>query len=416
MKKIVSLLLALMLVVFSVSALAEAKTVTFKANIDSEQLTSLAPMLNIDSTTQGMITPVAAIVNALSFRIVATDTAGEIDIDLNNGQRLVAIGGTLNDSGVVLGCSLVPSYLFTISPETLQQLVQQVMEQIPGGGAGMDIDALTEAVGGYVQKFTEALGKAITPGTAESVTLEVEGYTFDTKTPMNVDVMAIAEAVKTLVSDLVHDQNIAGMIQATGQSFNPDEVVEQISQGMTAENMPDVTVDVYTSSKDGNIFYAESTGTFKDPSAPALRLTIFGDGQGTVKAHLYVTDQSESVEIALTITQNSFALELIAAQGYAALRADVRDDGATIGVYFMNQVKALLTLDVTVADGGAVSLDLNTANKTTISIEDMQNGNVDESVQQGLMNELQNNAMGLLGPIMTAIPEASSLITMLMSR
>ena len=71
---------------------------------------------------------------------------------------------------------------------------------------------------------------------------------------------------------------------------------------------------------------------------------------------------------------------------------------------------------VAVTDGGEISLDLNTANKTTISFEDLQNNNVDPTIQQGLQNELQTNVMGLLAPIMTAVPEASSLITMLMSR
>ena len=413
MKKFLSLMLALMMMLFSVSALADAKTVTIQANIDKDQLATVAPMFNIPSDAQGAVDAIVALVNGLCIKIVATDNAGEIDIDLAAGDHLVAIGGGLDGNNIVVGSDLLPSYLFSLSEEFIQQMMQQIMAKLPNGGQGLDIEALMQTLTQYVGKFVASAQAAIIPGTPETVAYEVEGYTFDTKTPTDVDVMALAEALKTLVSDVLHDETIAQVLQALGQNVDPDQVVSQMEAGMDPETAPAVKVDVYSSTADSSISYVfGQIFPKKDSETPVANFSVLGTGNGA-KAMLDLLEQG--VRINADVGADHFRIQAEGNGAFMALEAKIGASGAQIAFYLMNQTKALLTLNVSVADGGEMTLNLDPASKTVISIEDIQANKVDQTVVQGLRQELMSGIFPLVTKLMQAVPEASPLLQQLMS-
>ena len=411
MKKILALMLALMMMLFSVSALAGTQTVTVNATVNKDMLTSVAPMLGmqLDNSAQAVI----SLINALTIKIVASDNAGELDLDLRDGQHLIAIGGAMADNGLVIGSDLFPSYLFTISQEYLGQMMQQFMSQLPGGGQNIDMEAIANRFYGYIGKFSMTFQTAVTPGTAETGSFEFEGFTFDTKTPMNVDVKALAEAEKTLVSDILHDEFVGEMLKTSGQNVDVEQIIQQNNQYMSEEYLPDVTVDVYTSTANADIFYVESLATYKGQTDPAYRFTMLnmGDGEGTVK--FYVLEQG--ITISVIYGQNGFLLEIEGNGAYMGLKMTVNGSGALIEVFFMDKTNAVVTLEISVAQGGTFLVNTDQAGKTVIPIEDLQNNTVDQTVQQGFMQELQTNGMPLIMKLMTAVPEAATLIQGAMS-
>ena len=410
MKKLFALMLALMMMLFSISALAETKTVTIKATVDKDMLSQYGSLFGLRDRDATTVNAAVALVNALTIKIIAAENDGELAIDLRDGSHLVSIAGGINDNGAVIGSDLIPSYLMTISQEYIEQMMQQFMQQMPGDLQNMDVEALMNKLYGYVGKFIASMGQAITPGTAEAVTFNVEGYTFDTKTPYNVDVKAIAEAEKTLVSDLMRDETIAQALSSFGQGFNPEEVIQQNAQAMSEEHLPDVTVDVYTNSSNAGIFYAESLATYKGQEKASFRFTMLNKDEGNGKMTFYILDQG--IEIGLAYSPDSFLFDVTGNGAYMGLT--VAGNGGVLEFYFMDQTRALGKVEIAVENGGAVSVDLNTANKTVISMEDIQNNKVDQTVQQGLMNEIQSNGMGMIMKLMSAVPEASSLIQSVM--
>lgn len=410
MKKIFALMLALVMMLFSVSALADAKTVTIQTTVDKDQLTAVAPALGLPESQMNAVNGVASLLNALVIKIVAAENAGELDLDLKDGTHLLYIGGAATENGIAAGTDVLPSYLLTVSQEDIQKLVEQIMAQLPGGGQGLDINAVTQALVQYVSKFAASLQAAIVPGAEENGTYEFEGYTFDTKVPMNVDVVAIAEAVKTLVSDLVHDETIGGLLKSFGQNFDPDQIVAQME--INPDQAPEVKVDSYSNSTNSGIGYLEGEIIPKGMDKAAMTFCVLS-ANGAVKAVCNVVEQG--ITITLTGEGNTFALEVTGNGAYAAVKASASETGAVIGVYFMNTDAPILKLEIAVADGGEMKADLNPEGKTVLTLEQLQKGELEQSVQEALIQEAQTKLITLVMQLMTAVPEAGALIQGAMS-
>ena len=411
MKKILALILALMMMLFSVSALAGTQTVTVNATVNKDMLTTYGSMFGLPN--DNTVGAVVSLINALSIKIVASDNAGELDLDLRDGQHLIAIGGAMADNGIVIGSDLFPSYLFSISQDYINQMMQQFMAQLPGGGQNIDIEGIMNRFYGYIGKFAMVFQTAVVPGAAETGSFEFEGFTFDTKTPMDVDEKALADAVQTLLSDILHDEFIADILKTSGQNVDVEETLRQSAEAMSEEHLPDVTVDVYTSTANSDIFYTESVATYKGQTSPSYRFTMLnkGSGEGTMK--FYVLEQG--ITITVTYSPNGFLLEMEGNGAYIGLKGTVNGSGAVIELFFMDKANALVTLEISVAEGGTFLVNTDQAGKTVLPIEDLQNNTVDQTVQQGFMQELQTNGMPLIFKLMTAVPEAATLIQGAMS-
>ena len=408
MKKLVSLLLALMLALFSVSALADQK-VTVDFNLDKELATAVASMSG-SSEVSGAIDSVVGLVNAIQLNVVVGDNGAELSLDLENGGHLATVGCVANESGLVVGSDVIPSYLLTVSPETIQQLVQQLTAQMPNL-QNLDLNALMNSLGQYVGKFTTALQGAIVPGTPETVTFAAEGYNFDTKTPVDVNIKAILEAAKTLVADVTNDAAIASVLQTIDQNGDVRQSLQQFQEMNLDElSMPDLKVDMYTSTADTGIFYLDGSAAPQGQD-PAFLFNLLGYGDGG-KLTLTVPEGNQTITV--SFGSNGFALEVNANGMYAALKGEIKADGLKLDVYFINTEKALATVDITVSNNGSMTLDLNPANKTVISVEDLQANKVDQTVMQGLAQEAQQKAISAMMALMAAVPEAGSLLTTIM--
>lgn len=416
MKKFISLMLALLMLVFSASALAEAKTVTVQLTADPEVTQNVAMILGARQSDLGSVNAVVALVNALGFKVVAEDNAAQLDITVKD-QQLVSLGGVLTDDGVLIGSDLFPSFLFSLSKSTIEDLVKQMMANMPGGG-NMDMEAVLGKAAEYVVPFITSVQGAVTAGEPEAVEFEAEGIVFDTKTPQNVDVNAIAEAEKKLVSDLLTDETIAEMLKAFSKDFDAEQAIQQNNEAMSEEHLPNVTVNVYTSSANGNVFFAESEATYKEDTEPSYRFTMLNKGDGTGTVCFYVL--KEGLTFTVAYNPKGFMLEVEGNGAYFGLKMNIEQAGTntdvTTEIYFMNKEKALATVVISVRDGGEITLNLDPAGKQVMAIEDMQNDKIDPSVTSAFASEIQGKIIPLASVLLTAVPEAAPLLQLIMGR
>ena len=400
MKKLFALMLALVMMLTATCALAETVTLSFK--VDTNVTSMLFP--SYDSVFQ--------LLNKLGIKVSTAGNAAQVDLSVGETTAL-SIGGKA-ESDILIGCSLIPSYLIKITEED----VKNMMSQIPGMGGGeggfdpQAFAALGEKISGYIMKVAPTFQTAMQPGAPESGSWEFEGYTFDTKQPIIVDTKAIGEAVKTLVTDLMSDEEIVSLVGSFGGSINPQEIIAQVSEAMSEEHMPDVTVDVYMNSADPSVSYAKSEATYKGASEPSYTFWMLQKADGSMNMEFFMKDQNATIALAYN-PQGSILVEYKGdeSQGqYAAIGLTMTSaTGGQLDIYIgMKQPVASVLFNVEMGDG-VITLDLNEEGKTVLGIADLQGEN-SEAIMQGLQTELMTN----VGPLF-AIPEIASLIGTLTS-
>ena len=406
MKKLFALMLALVMMLTATFALADTVTIGFK--VDTEILSGALTSYGMPEEQVSQMAPLFDLLNKLGLKVTTAGNAAQLDLSIGETTAL-SIGGKA-ETDILIGTNLLPSYLFKITEEDMKAL----LSQIPGfGGEGgfnpEAFQALGEKISGYVMKVLPTFQTALQPGEIESGSWEFEGYTFDVKQPIIVDTKAIGEAVKTLVNDLMSDEEIASLLGSFGGSIDPQEIIANINEAMSEEHMPDVTVEVYQSTANPAISYAKSEATYKGADAPSYTFWMLGKEDGSMYMELFVADGN--VTIALTYNpQGSILLELKGdeAQGqYAALAFTMTSaTGGQLDIcLFSRQPMLSILFNVEMGDG-EITLDLNEEGKTVLGLADLQ-GEKAEEYTQGLQQELLTNAMPLM-----AIPELAQVLAL----
>lgn len=397
MKKMLALLLAAVMALAGVSAAAEepaapAQGVYLKVTVDSEAAKNLLPAFGVPEEQTAQIDPILAVVNALGIELIS-DTAGiQADLDLN-GTKIISLGGAVDEKGITVAGSLFPNHLLTLSWDTLTEMMKQYMPAATGeesaeGGEGTDFTAAFASLGEYVTEFSGTVAGATTPGEPETGSFEFDGLTFDTKTPQNVDVKAMAEAAKTLMEKMLKDPAMQGMLQNT-PGFDPDEALKGFEEAMAEENLPDVTVDVYTNSDGSEQYYAVSEATYKGAEAPSYRyIQLYkGSGIGTFGFHAFDMGLIIGAEYAPDGFRADFTMG-----GEMQFALDVKTGGEALfsaDVFIMDMEKPALNIRMTASEAPARSLSLDAEGKTVLPFENLMGENAGEafqSLQEDFMN------------------------------
>ena len=412
MKKIISLILAAVMMLAclpavaeesaaaqSASAAAAATTVNVKLAVDKGELKAVLTQTGTPEEQLASIEPVLDLLNALTVKAVIAD-GFQLDLILGETTAL-SLGGAVNENGLLIGSSMIPSYLINITAEQLQGMMQQFMPMLSGGEGGeggLDMNAIGEAVSKYMEEFMGAFQTAVVPGEAETGSWEFEGVTFDTKTPVDIDEMALAEAVKKLVNDLLNDEAIKGAL-ANIPNFDAEEILKSLDETLSEEHVPEVKAEMYASSADGST-YMVSEATYKDQEAPAYTFAMLNAG-GVMK--MTITMEEKGVALVITTAQDGFLLEMLQGEAYMGLRVAIAEDGFVLTV-LSEPEKAALTVTVTVEQGGELTLSLDPEGRTVVTMEDLQGENA-EKIGQGVAVEAQMGLMKLM-----AIPEIAQMV------
>ena len=425
MKKLLALIVALMMALTCLSALAD--TVVTKVTVDRDVAKELLPGFGVPEEQLGMIDAVLAVVNALDVRVTSVADGAQIDIGLNDADAL-SLGFAADDAGATIVSTLFPNYALTIQNETIAQMMEQFMANMPdggeGGAGGFDMAAMQEVFGGHIQKWMEACASAGQPGEPVPGEYEFEGLTFDTMVPVTVDMATITQATETLLNDLLADPAAMGMIkgmaqgmaQNSGEALNEETFEADFKAGFEEwmSHFPDtVTAEVYTNEGDETgAFYMYAESAYEGEAEPFFTADMLYTDEQHMTMGYQMTIEDQTTEAGFSLDGSNMSMYFTMADVFFGLNITVDGAETIFDVYFMNTEQPLLSVSVEITEDGDRTLPVDAEGKTVLAIEDiMANGNGEAA--QGLYADIQTNGLGaLMSVAMQQVPELGTLMGM----
>lgn len=428
MKKLLALMLSLMLALTGAAAFAEATssavTITNDFSIDREAAKALMPSLGIDDDNAEVFNAIVALLDAVGEEIVIADNGVQYDLNLN-GQTALTIAGEQAGDGIVIGSTLFPNYSLTMSFDTINNMLQSLVPAVPesdNGLPGVDINALSEAVAGYVNEFLGTAMTALEFGEPETGVYETDAATFNTMTPLTVDVPAMAEALQKLMEQLESDETVGAALQAmqaTGMNVDPTPADENGKIDM--DNLPAVTAAIYSNTYEDD--------TVDGNTYVAVDVTPAGATEPATLVDVAVIDAVVTVSVEVPAEQNAFAVTVVPNDTGAAIRMDYNSPKnycgldltveaadalkVTLNGYYQDEQKPMFTDVMNITMDGERTMTVADSAKTTLAIEDLMADEEGELISGLAMDALMNGLGGVISVATEAVPEASSLIGMI---
>lgn len=428
MKKTLALIIALVMALSCTLALAEENsaafpgiTITGELDIDRAAASQHLEMFGLEDDALETANGIVALLDSLNEKTVITADGLQYELGLN-GNDVLSLGGSLNENGLVIVSSLIPSYALTVSMETISGVLEMAMSFMSSsneeGELPFDVNAVAQAVSGYIDPFVQKINASIAVGETEVGEFEYEGHKFNAKTAVNVDTKAISEAVNTLVDQLNKDETVQAALKAmegAGVSVNmPEEPLD-----LESEDAPNVEVYIYT--------YVDEAGNASDEVYVLVTVTPQDDPEAGTFVHTLVMgrDAIVTVEIPAETTTLRFTKQEERDDGGLAMSLEVNARGMYVAgavdlsfadtihcvfdAYFLNQAKPLATATIDIALNGELTMDVTGKGKEIVAIEDLMSGDEAASnAASGLMMDLLLNGLGgMMGAISENVPELS---------
>ena len=400
MKKILALALVLAMMLCSVSALAENTeegfTVLAEVNVNEDFFASLlaSKIGSVDEENMTIATNALKLINNLALGVSVGNNGGELDVVLNDAL-LAAIGLTATeDGGLALISDLVPNTVVIASPELIQQVMAMLQQQLSGlSGMSLDPEALAAAIMPHVQQLIDAFMDKI--GEPENGLFTVDGYLFETKVPVNMNVKELALAILECVNGVMNEAEVQGLIgqiaSMTGSYINLDmSAIEDAIADVEAtpeDQLPDMELALYEGSAGEYIVLdlvrePESITLHFGAVNDVLILNLAAMDQVNVHGELTVDGDSGSVNGRIDVTAQGqyIGLELLAGPQDSLYAVE-------LNLYFMDQENALAGLKFTVAPFAVFNLDFDLEGKSPIAVESLINE--DSEALNALLMDLQ---------------------------
>ena len=434
MKKLLALMLALMLVLSGL-ALAEQPaqqpaeptplTISSRLEINRDAAKDLMTAAGMPEEQIALYDTIMGIVNTATENLVIADGGFEYAINLNDNP-LLSLAGEADDKGIAFNCSLVPSYVFTMSADSILNMAQEMAKNAEAEAKkeaeklqGIDVNALTEALGGYFTEYIATFVSAVSFGDAQSGEFNVDDGQFNCMIPMNVDLVTLAKATNTLTEQLTTDPTIAAAMKATN-SQQPEPL------NIPTEGLPTVMANMYVNvgengePEDGN--YIVCNIIPQDVETPSVVIKRYMDSEG-----LWCTVDVPEVNCNISYDQknlydgNGFAARVDINFGEMYMGANVLgemsgdDTVVTSKLYYLDNVTPIATDYCTISPTGERTIAVRDDKKTVVAVEDLQDSKKAESLGNQLAMDLMINGLGgALNALTESTPEAAELINMLM--
>lgn len=439
MKKVCSLIVALLLAVCCFGASAETVTVT--AHIDENMLASLLAGAVPPEQNDALMSTVTAFMDALSIKTVAAqDTGAQVDIQLN-GQAVatVSVGG--QGDQLVIVSDLFPNYVITVTQEEMQAIVQAAGASVAGsavigtiGGADGPTSIFTTTASGpvlqvngqavteeQIDAYVESLLTKLQSRVGEAVPGEYtfEDVTFQVMAPINMTVGDVLNGMLAVLKDVAPDSEITKSLS--------DMIADTLPETMAAPIDIKIYTDADAEGNSGDSCYLTASVTINDGA-------IFSSALITnEKIHLNVAvgeadlRNADAVMAAAQDGQSSNAVVLDMTimpgvdEGSIATMTGLYNGGLYIGLGmdfgqtptpWMNMALnfpvpglQLLAVNTVFDDGGEITMPASTEGKTAISLTTLTDGTDAEALNAFSADVLQNGVAGLQTKVQTVMPD-----------
>ena len=408
MKKLLALLLVFVLALTAclTTAVAETRSVLSETDVDRDVLAlGLAAMGKNEAFILKADT-LAAVVTEASTRFTLDDTGFQWDLMLG-GKDILPVAGEMDDEddNFILGSNLIPNYVFTFSNEEMGKLFtaatdRKTREQTKALSR-IDLEALGRAVNPHIDDFIAAVTAAFKPGEAQQGEYVKNGVSYNTMWPIEVDTVAIAEALNQLEQDLLADPTVAVTIAQFG------ELKQAAEAAIDPAKAPEVRLESYMNvdasgnpGSDSDTYFTVTPAGKKDP---AMTGDVVSDGENVT-----ATVEAPAANIKLVL-QGKLGVEgkpgsinkadLYVKDKYFGLVVEGDEQTSETSIYFVDPQNKLVSQRDTVSNDGERTFDLTKG--TPVTSADMK----DEKTKSAVSMDAMMGLAGIYSAASEALPE-----------
>jgi len=448
MKKLIALLMAMMMVFSCASVLAEETTevqlpaievpnFTFTSNLDLDeaQVAALLPAMGLPEEAAGMVQMLLPLLNGFSEKLVFADMGLQYDLSMK-GQEVLSLVAEATESGFALGTNLLPSYVLTIQNATIQNLMEQFMQQTQENAGKLDMDLMQKAAEklvGYAMEMTgvyQSLVSISEPVKGEYADL-IEGVVFTGESDLTVDTKGMMDAMKQFTAKVLGDEDIKAAIDSIaamipGASFDPAQIPSEM-ESTEGEVIPEVAGKIYTIIDDEGNQIAPNTYVM-------VSADVKEHPEGNTNTYVYVAEnsldiqvevpaQNVSVEVYGELIENGIAANIaVSAEGVdaeLALTAAASDTGMKLdaALYMGEAENPLAVCSVDFAMGGERTKKAFDGEKTELPLEGLMDAENAANVSGALVMDLLGNGLAnVLNNIKTVMPEQGAMLEQIVNQ
>ena len=420
-------------------------TVDTTLNVDVAAVKNILKMFGMPAFRINRILPFLQLASDLEVKTTIADGGVQVDIIIDD-QIAISSAGEATENGITVGSTLFPKHIVTVSPEAIMEMMkQQGMASMPadlieGEGAEEDETASEDAGEGaaedeagsedagddaaaenalsvYFDRMMESFMSNAVPGEPETGEYEFEGFTFDTKTPINVDAKAMAADECEIVNEMLDDAAVLEMVnpfipllQAYGLSI--DDIKKINEDFMADEHIPNVTATIYSSSDDEELIYYVNEATHDGQEDPYQHITLLFEDS----SHAHFNMSIPEVQIAADVEFDGNKLDASFDIGgmYVGFKVSVgeEDDPTTnVELYFLDTSKPFATVTITILPEGERTLSLDLEGKKVTALEEaFTNIFVLEDLASEIVSNWMNTVMNIISKKIPGIDDIFSSI------
>ena len=420
-------------------------TVDTTLNVDVAAVKNILKMFGMPAFRINRILPFLELASDLEVKTVIADGGVQVDIIIDD-QIAISSAGEATENGITVGSTLFPKHIVTVSPEAIMEMMkQQGMASMPAdsiesegaeadeagsedsGEVAAEDEAASEDSGEdaaaenaltvYFERMMESFTSNAVPGEPETGEYEFEGFTFDTRTPINVDAKAMAADECEIVNEMLDDAAVLEMVnpfipllQAYGLSI--DDIKKINEDFMADEHIPNVTSEIYSNSEDEELIYYVNEATHDGQEDPYQHITLLFEDSSHAHFNMSVPEAQLTADV--KFDGNTMDASFDIGGMYVGFKVSVgeEDDPTTnVELYFLDTSKPFATVTITILPEGERTLSLDLEGKKVTALEEaFTNIFVLEDLASEIVSNWMNTVMNIISKKIPGIDDIFSSI------
>ena len=406
-------------------------TVDTTLNVDVAAVKNILKMFGMPAFRINRILPFLELASDLEVKAVIADGGVQVDIIIDD-QIAISSAGEATENGIIVGSTLFPKHIVTVSPEAIMEMMkQQGMASMPAdsiesegaeadeagsedsGEVAAEDEAASEDSGEdaaaenaltvYFERMMESFTSNAVPGEPETGEYEFEGFTFDTRTPINVDAKAMAADECEIVNEMLDDAAVLEMVnpfipllQAYGLSIDDFKKINE--DFMADEHIPNVTSVIYSNSEDEELIYYVNEATHDGQEDPYQHTTLLFEDSSHAHFSMSVPEVQLAADVKFDGNTMDASFDIGGMYvGFKVTAGEEDDPTTTVELYFLDTSKPLASATITILPEGERTLSLDLEGKKVTALEEaFTNIFVLEDLASEIVSNWMNTVMNII--------------------
>ncbi len=437
MKKILSCVVAMMLVLSSVLALAEAPNpgsmvLSSFVHVDPNVANEVLDALKIEDENRKIVEPALAVINAANEKLTIAENGIDYRFFLNDTE-LLSLAGGMNEEGLILTSSLIPGNALTLSKKTIEvaaAAANLLCEMAASLNTKENLETAVQkdyqVFSPYIEKFLNEIPSALLFGKVEKGDYQILDHSYNTMMPISIDAQILTNAWTSMISEMKNDENVMNLLNILNVSV---EEIENI--GGIADILPSIHFSVFAVTDASGAETAPdkclSVSIIQPDQENALVTLNLCVAENLFDAEFYTQANEEGNGISAAVSFIPYNERTNAGGGALALDVDGKyfavtsavapdDNGSAVvlsdAIYVLNSETPLITSATRIEAGEVQKLDLSLGELEAVPIESLCSEEGKDAASD-LQTSVLFSGISLLSNATKAVPEVADLIEIL---